>query len=63
MGLATLIDVHATSDDSVALDALAGDASGAPAEFAADLLIRIAQSPNLDDPTRKRELLERERAA
>ena len=39
-----------------ALDALVTCLSAA--EFAADLLIRIAQSPNIDGPARKRELLE-----
>jgi hypothetical protein len=58
LGLSSSIHLNATSEKGAAVEALAGDASGAPAEFAADLLIRIAQSPNIDDPARKRELLE-----
>jgi phytoene dehydrogenase-like protein len=48
--------LHA-AEKSPALEALVNDAA-VPAEFAADLFIRIAASPNLDDRTRKRELLE-----
>jgi hypothetical protein len=59
LGLVASIHLYATSDPIVAVEALAADASGAPAEFAADLLIRIAGSPGVDDPARKRELLER----
>jgi hypothetical protein len=58
VGLAASIDANTASDNSAGVEALAGDASGAPPEFAADLFIRIAGSANLDDPARQRELLE-----
>jgi len=58
VGLAAAIDANTASDNSAAVEALANDAAGAPPEFAADLFIRIAGSPNLDDPARQRELLE-----
>ena len=58
VGLAASIHLNAAPENAAAIEALASDASGAPAEFAADLLIRIAESPNIDGPARKRELLE-----
>jgi hypothetical protein len=57
VGLAAAIHLNA-AEKSLAVEALANDASAVPAEFAADLFIRIASSPSLDDRTRKRELLE-----
>jgi hypothetical protein len=57
LGLSMSIRVHAGSETESALEALAAEASEAPAEFAADLLIRIAGSPHIADVWR-RELLE-----
>ena len=58
VSLAAVIHLNAASEKSAAVEALANDAAAVPAEFAADLFIRIAASPNLDDRARKRELLE-----
>jgi hypothetical protein len=58
LGLVVAIHVRAAPESNAAVEALANDAAGVPAEFAADLFIRIAASPNLESPARKRELLE-----
>jgi len=57
VALAAAVHLHA-ADKGSDMEALVNDASAVPAEFAADLFIRIAGSPNLDDRARKRELLE-----
>ncbi|MEP7305117.1 MAG: hypothetical protein ABJA98_06330 [Acidobacteriota bacterium] len=57
VGLAAAVHLNA-AEKSPAVEVLINDAAAVPAEFAADLFIRIASSPNLHDRTRKRELLE-----
>jgi hypothetical protein len=53
-----IMHLRAAADAGGEIEALAFEAAGAPAEFAADLLIRIAGSPEIADAARRRELLE-----
>ena len=58
LGLSTTARLTGSpAEDNPAIELLAFAATGAPAEFAADLFIRIAESPNVSDTARKRELL------
>src|SRR5712691_8349823 len=56
--VATTASRSAAPDALEELEDLIRDASGAPAEFSADLLIRIAGSPRLGRVSVKRELLD-----
>ena len=47
-----------SSQEGAAVEALVAEAASGPPEFGADLLIRIAGSPAITDPVRKRELFE-----